>query len=266
MAKPALPWLQRLCALYEKHEPSVYSCRAEPHSSGVLISLELDRGSVYLLAQPKERSGAYASTASMDVAIHNPPGAGRMPGNGELIIRQFIALLQRADKGDVHIKSQGMNVTPASQEIVRANEQEARQVREDMADDLHYAAFLALRILNAEGSPLHPADAATEEEAHRFLFDTLETGFSRYTFRKRFGIEANELAPTAFDILLSLGAITIDGDAVKPTINSAEELETFRVFFLSPTQRAAGDALWAGEYDSSTDYPRLLAAAVASDS
>ena len=116
MAKSALPWLQRLCALYEKHEPSVYGCTAEVHSSGVLVSLELDRGSVHLLAQPKARSGAYASTASMDIAIHHPEGAGPMPGNGELVARQFIALLQRADKGDIRIQSHGVNTAPVSDE------------------------------------------------------------------------------------------------------------------------------------------------------
>jgi len=265
MAKPALPWLQRLCALYEKHEPSVYGCTAEPHSSGVLISLELDRGSVHLLAQPKQRSGAYASTASMDVAIHNPPGAGPMPGNGELIVRQFIALLQRADKGDVHIKSQGMNSAPGTHEIVHANDQEAHQSRQEMADELHRASFLALKLCETQVDLLGDDAEADTEQAHAFLFKALPGGFSRQAFRERFGKEPNDIAPTAFDVLLALNAISIDGDDVRPSAASAQDLATFQTFFLSPKQRGAAEALWLSEYDPAIDYPEMLKTALTSD-
>jgi|GEM_PF-3108934 len=265
MAKPALPWLQRLCALYEKHEPSVYVCSAQAHSSGVLISLELDRGSVYLLAQPKERSGAYATTASMDVAIHNPPGAGPMPGNGELVVRQFIALLQRADKGDIHIKSQGMNSVATAGDIVHATEEEAQEYRKQMAGDLHKAAFLALKIHQVDGTPLRAEDSTDEERGHTFLYDALGTGFSRQAFKAEFGVEPNELAPQAFDALLALSAITIDGDHVRPTMDGAHELAVMRTFFLSPKQRDAADALWLSEYDADADYSRLVLASVTSE-
>ena len=266
MAKSALPWLKRLCALYQKHEPSVYGCTAEPHSSGVLITLELDRGSVYLLALPRARSGAYASTASMDIAIHSPPGAGRVPGNGELVARQFIALLQRADKGDVHIKSHGVNSTPSTVGIVNASEEEARVSRQEMAQDLHYAAFLAHMIREADEGALDVDDSGPAHDGHVFLFKALPTGFSRRAFRDQFGFEANDLAAQAFETLLALRAITIDDDAVLPTISEAHDVAMFQTFFLSPEQRAAADRLWSGQYDEEVDYPRLLSEALASDS
>ena len=248
MAKSALPWLQRLCALYEKHEPSVYGCTAEVHSSGVLISLELDRGSVHLLAQPKARSGAYASTASMDIAIHSPPGADRMPGNGELVARQFIALLQRADKGDVHIKSHGVNTAPVNDEPVHASEEET---------DLHRAAFLALQIHLTEEISLSQAD----DDPHRFLYVAFPSGFSRQGFRERFGIGANDVAPQAFEILLALGAMTIVGDNVTPTATEPYELAAHQTFLLSQQDRNR----WMTEYDASTNYASLLADALRSE-
>ena len=103
MAKPALPWLKKLCALYEKHDSSIYACTADAHVSGVLISLELDRGFMYLLVHPKGLTNSYAETESMSISIHQPEGSGQIPGNGELVARQFINVLSRADKGDIRI-------------------------------------------------------------------------------------------------------------------------------------------------------------------
>ena len=265
MAKSALPWLQRLCALYEKHEPSVYGCTAEVHSSGVLVSLELDRGSVHLLAQPKARSGAYASTASMDIAIHHPPGAGPMPGNGELVARQFIALLQRADKGDIRIQSHGVNTTPISDEPVHASAEEAEEARQDYADELHQAAFLALRLHQTQDHPVSPASPDHTDDPHHFLYSAYRTGFSRQAFQERFGAGPNDVAPQAFEILLALGAMTIDGDRVVPTVTTARELATLQTFFLSEDDRTRLQARFMGEYDAHTDYARQLAEALGSE-
>ena len=98
MAKPALPWLTKLCKLYEKHDRSVYETTVTPHADGILIGFELDRGYAKLLVHRKGSSARYAETASFCVSIFN---AQSLPGNGELVIRQFINVLNRADKGDI---------------------------------------------------------------------------------------------------------------------------------------------------------------------
>ncbi|MEC8194432.1 MAG: hypothetical protein VX944_17360 [Myxococcota bacterium] len=98
MAKPALPWLTKLCRLYEKHDSSVYGSTVAAHPAGLLISFELDRGWVHLLAHRKGVSSSYAETASFALSIYD---AETMPGNGELVLRQFIHVLDRADNGDV---------------------------------------------------------------------------------------------------------------------------------------------------------------------
>jgi len=98
MAKPALQWLTKLCKLYEKHDRSVYETSVAQHAEGVLLSFELDRGYAKLLVHRKGASARYAETASFCVSIFN---AESLPGNGELVIRQFIDVLNRADKGDI---------------------------------------------------------------------------------------------------------------------------------------------------------------------
>ena len=98
MSKSALPWLTKLCTLYEQHDRSVYGSTVASHPAGLLISFELDRGWVHLLAHRKGVSSSYAETASFALSIHN---SDSMPGNGELVLRQFIHVLNRADKGDV---------------------------------------------------------------------------------------------------------------------------------------------------------------------
>ena len=259
MAKSALPWLQRLCALYEKHEPSVYGCTAEVHSSGVLVSLELDRGSVHLLAQPKARSGAYASTASMDIAIHHPAGAGPMPGNGELVARQFIALLQRADKGDIRIQSHGVNTAPVSDDLSITQKRPKRLAK--TTPELHRAPFSrsthqATGIRRAE---LRPRKILTTSSMPRS-----KPGSVGGTFRAG-SVWAPTTSPQAFEILLALGVMTIDGDQVAHKASTAHELATYQTFFLSQEDQAQLQSGLTEEYDADADYARLLAEALGSE-
>jgi len=137
--KPALPWLRKLCSLYEKHDSSVFACTAEQHPNGALVSLELDRGKMYLLIQSKGIAKFYAETASMCISIHQPADAGPAPGNGELVARQFISILRRADKGDVEVTSRCIlppttptaTATPVSDADADADPQAARDAAAD---------------------------------------------------------------------------------------------------------------------------------------
>ena len=98
MGKPALPWLTKLCRLYVRHDRSVYETEVKLHPGGIMLSFELDRGWVHLLAHRKGISSSYAESASLALSIHQPES---MPGNGELVLRQFIKVLDRADHGDI---------------------------------------------------------------------------------------------------------------------------------------------------------------------
>ena len=100
MTKPALPWLTKLCSLYAKHDRTIYDTNVAAHRAGILLSFELDRGWVHLLVHRKGVSSSYAESASFALSIHEPDS---MPGNGELVIRQFINVLLRADQGDVRL-------------------------------------------------------------------------------------------------------------------------------------------------------------------
>ena len=98
MSKPALPWLTKLCSLYVNHDSSIYDSSVAVHPNGILLSFELDRGWVHLLVHRKGVSSSYAESPSFALSIHDSES---MPGNGELVLRQFINVLHRADKGDV---------------------------------------------------------------------------------------------------------------------------------------------------------------------
>lgn len=98
MAKPALPWLKKLCELYAKHDRSIYDYSIAVHAGGIMLGFELDRGWARLLVHRKGVSSCYAESASFALSIHEPDS---MPGNGELVLRQFIQVLNRADHGDI---------------------------------------------------------------------------------------------------------------------------------------------------------------------
>ena len=148
--KPALPWLRKLCSLYERHDNSVFACTAEPHPNGVLVSLELDRGKMYLLIQSKGSAKFYAETASMCISIHQPADAGPAPGNGELVARQFIGILSRADKGDVEVTSRCTQSPAPTATAIRVSDADARAARDAAADEIKWASFLAYKAIVTE--------------------------------------------------------------------------------------------------------------------
>ena len=148
MAKPALQWLKRFCALYAKHDRSVYAWEVEPHISGILVSMTLDRGPVHLLIHKKGQSACYAETNSLALSIHTPDGAGPMPGNGELVVRQFIQVLNRADKGDIQLPEGGTAKNDDSMPLIDPDQ--VAEVHEQLADEIHWAQFLAYKAIITE--------------------------------------------------------------------------------------------------------------------
>ena len=148
MPKPALPWLKRFCALYAKHDRSVYAWEVEPHISGILVSLTLDRGTVHLLIHKKGQSASYAETESMALSIHRPEGADPMPGNGELVVRQFLQVLRRADKGDIELPEGGTAQNADSMPLLDPDQ--VAEVHEQLSDEIHWAQFLAYKAIITE--------------------------------------------------------------------------------------------------------------------
>lgn len=253
MAKPALPWLKKLCALYLRHESSVYGCSAEPHVSGVLIRLELDRGTMYLLAHPKARSSSYAETASMSISIHQPEGAGPIPGNGELVARQFINILQRADKGNIFITGNCTRGHQPETQISQVSPSEAKAAREAAKGEIQWAAFLGFQNLMAKTPLMAPEDDEVESR-HRYLVDHFETGFDRSEFKSRFGVDAAEVVREPFEKLISMGLVSMDGNTVHTHATAPEDTHVFRVFLYSDKQHSRAKDTWGHEYDPGVDY------------
>ena len=148
MSKPAIPWLKKFCALYAKHDRSVYKWSVDPHPSGILISLTLDRGNVYLLVHARNNSSSYATTRSLALSIHKPADSPAMPGNGELVIRQFINILDRADKGDIQLHSVQGPGTPKKR--FDMDPKALAAAHKELADELHWGEFLAYRSIITE--------------------------------------------------------------------------------------------------------------------
>jgi oxygen-independent coproporphyrinogen III oxidase len=148
MSKQAIPWLKKFCALYARHDRSVYRWEVDPHVNGALITLTLDRGKMFLLVHPKNNSASYANTKSLAISIHQPEGTPPMPGNGELVIRQFISVLDRADKGDIVLPS--AHTGGVSQKLLDRDPVELATAHEALADELHWGEFLAYRSIITE--------------------------------------------------------------------------------------------------------------------
>ena len=152
---------------------------------------------------------------------------GPMPGNGELVARQFIALLQRADKGDIRIQSHGVNTAPVSDEPVHANAEEAEEARQDYAAELHRASFLALHSARRHRASGEPSSSSNTEDPHHFLYAALKTRVQSAGLSRAGSVWAPTTSPPqAFEILLALGVMTIDGDQVAHKASTAHELAT----------------------------------------
>ncbi len=253
MAKPALPWLKKLCALYQRHESSVYGCKAEAHVSGVLVSIELDRGEMYLLLHPKGLSNSYAETASMSISIHQPEGTKQIPGNGELAARQFINVLDRADKGDIQITGNCTKSGQPETKIERVVGQQALAARNSAKSDIQWAAFLAYKSLSSERRI--QVDLNDPKEAqHQYLMENFRTGFNRLEFKQRFGVDAAKVVRGPFEKLIAMGLVSMDGNNVRTHLADAAEENTFRPFLYSASYAAKAKEVWGEEYDPSVDY------------
>jgi hypothetical protein len=262
MAKPALPWLKKLCALYEKHDSSIYACTADAHVSGVLISLELDRGFMYLLVHPKGLTNSYAETESMSISIHQPEGSGQIPGNGELVARQFINVLSRADKGDIRITGNCTKGSKPEKNIKRVSMDDANAAKNARHKDIQWAAFLAYKSLETT-TPITVDTSDPTEAQHQYLMDKLASGFNRSEFKDRFGVDAADVVKGPFEKLMAMGFVSIDGNQVRTHFNDPTEEHVFRSFLQSPAYSLKAKSKWGSEFDPSVDYQvkirRLLA-------
>jgi hypothetical protein len=126
----------------------VYAWEVEPHVSGILVSMTLDRGPVHLLIHKKGQSASYAETSSMALSIHSPDGADPMPGNGELVVRQFLQVLNRADKGDIVLPEGGTGQNLDSMPLL--DPVQVAKVHEQLSEEIHWAQFLAYKAIITE--------------------------------------------------------------------------------------------------------------------
>jgi coproporphyrinogen III oxidase-like Fe-S oxidoreductase len=143
-------WFNKFCKVYARHEPSIADWRVESHISGVLVTLVLDRGEVQLLVHPKGRTSCYAEIPSLAVSIFSEEDdcVPNLPGNAELIIRQFLDILRRADKGNLVVRGGVGRERPGA--MVEPNSEQALATKSALADTLHWGAFLAWKALVTE--------------------------------------------------------------------------------------------------------------------
>ena len=141
-------WLKKFCTLYAKHDRSIYAWRLERHISGLLLELDVERGTIPVLIQPPDRGSSYAQTASLALSIHNQDGE-RLPGSAETVLQGLINVLTRADKGNLHIAVGGIGPGSAAlPEPISPAKLEAAQKK--YADDIHWGEFLAVKSLATE--------------------------------------------------------------------------------------------------------------------
>jgi len=208
---------------------------------------------MYLLAHPKDLSSSYAETASMSISIHQPEGAGKLPGNGELVARQFIDILQRADKGDILITGNCTRGHQSETQINQVSPSEAKAAREAARSEIQWAAFLGFQALTHE-KPLLEPDQDAVEARHRYLVNHFETGFDRSEFKSRFGVDAAKVVREPFEKLISMGLVSMDGNTVHTHPSTPEDTHVFRVFLYSSRHLSKAKEIWGPEYDPNVDY------------
>ena len=151
MAQSALKWLNRLCALYIKHAPVVRTCRAEAHSSGAVVSLTVDIGTVQLLLKPRGEGKSYAETASFAVSLQpRPDDCALDPREAEQLARGFIEVLVRADKGGIDVTPDLPPENSGQGEVAQRDPAAVAEARAALADEIHWASFIGYKALVTE--------------------------------------------------------------------------------------------------------------------
>jgi coproporphyrinogen III oxidase-like Fe-S oxidoreductase len=128
----AARWLNKFCRLYAKHDSSIYDWRLSPHISGLLLELDVDRGTIPLLIQRPGMGSCYAQTASMALSFHTPEGQ-RLPGNAEVVVLILPAITA----------GRSPTIEAPSPERIRA-------AQISHADAIHWGQFIAQKALITE--------------------------------------------------------------------------------------------------------------------
>ncbi len=168
MNKPtrdAQRFLKHFCKLYQRVDPSILDWRVTPHVSGLLLELDLERGTLPVLVHPLDRSSSYAQTASLALSIQNE-GDVPLPGNAETVLLGFLNVLKKADKG--HLQIQAGSLSPGAQPDALPEVDPAKQARARtrLADTLHWYAFLAWKSLTTEDlyPPVSPLGQLVDQQ------------------------------------------------------------------------------------------------------
>jgi coproporphyrinogen III oxidase-like Fe-S oxidoreductase len=146
-------WFNKFCKVYARHDHSIEDWRVESHCNGVLVTLVLDRGDVTLLVHRKGTNSFYAEIPSLAISIFSDEDdcVPKLPGNAELVIRQFLNVLRKADKGNLVIpapSTAGGQGRPIA--MVKPDSPQALATRSVLADKLHWGSFLAWKALVTE--------------------------------------------------------------------------------------------------------------------
>jgi len=171
----AASWLKKFCKIYVRHDRSIYDWRVSPHVSGVLLEIDVERGTIPVLVQPLDRGNSYAQTASLALSIHTQEGQ-QLPGNAETVLQGLINVLQRADKGNLHIPVGGIGPGSAAlpEPLDPAKIAAAHAAHKDA---IHWGQFLAVKSLVTEDLYPHVGplgEIVSQEEIEAGWADTVE--------------------------------------------------------------------------------------------
>jgi coproporphyrinogen III oxidase-like Fe-S oxidoreductase len=186
MAQSALSWLTRLCTLYAKHSSEVKECIAEVHPSGVMVTIEVEDGAIQVLVRRKTEGKAYTKTASFSVSLRGAIEGEMEQGRPEQVALQFIAVLDRADKGGIELPVPGSGPSGASKQPP-IDEARAAAAREAYADELKWASFVGYKAVVTED--LYPHIPLGEPIPQQEILD----GWIRTLERKKEGTAPDKL-------------------------------------------------------------------------
>jgi len=177
----AAPWLARLLGILARREPALAEARFRRHVSGLVVvvpPLGLE-----VLVQGAEVPRAWGRSASLAVSVL---GQGALAPEAERCLGVLLAAIRHKDPGGL-VLPRHRSPDPVARPAAAAGP-EGEAARRELADELHRAAYLALRVISSEDLYPHVGPLGVPL-SHQDLLD----GWARTLDRRRAGLPPEQL-------------------------------------------------------------------------
>ena len=139
--------IEKLCRQLQEGDEGVETWQADAADGGITLSVVVEGQPLLIHVAPRGAGAAYAKTRSLSLSIRKD--SELLDARVERFMDMFVGLVDRIDRGDLHVPTTEPTGKPVDKLYVASPEDEAKiqETPEELADKVHWASFVAYKAL-----------------------------------------------------------------------------------------------------------------------